>query len=98
MKNSLLIVLMGMLVGGFNGFAVNTAYAEEAAETAQNKALHFEGAYAYAATSEQKNHHIMLIGLNRALKAGESFPLTLISENNGEMSIDVAIKNPGAPE
>ncbi len=49
-------------------------------------------------TLKPTGHHLMLMGLTRPLKAGESFPLTLVSENNGEMNVDITVKSPGAPE
>ena len=44
---------------------------------------------------EPAGHHIMLMGLNAPLKAGETFPLTLSFERNTPLTIDVTIKNPG---
>ena len=49
-------------------------------------------------TLKPTGHHIMLMGLNHPLKTGDRFPVTLVSEHNGEMSVDITIKNPGAIE
>lgn len=43
---------------------------------------------------EPAGDHIMLMGLKAPLKAGESFPLTLVTEA-GEVVVDVPVKNPG---
>lgn len=40
--------------------------------------------------------HVMLMGLKAPLKEGESFPLTLIFEKAGEITVDVAISGVGA--
>lgn len=40
--------------------------------------------------------HIMLMGLSAPLKQGESFPLTLVFEKAGEMTVDVEITPIGA--
>jgi periplasmic copper chaperone A len=40
--------------------------------------------------------HIMLMGLNRPLQAGQSFPLTLSFEKAGQREVTVAIEKPGA--
>ena len=42
--------------------------------------------------------HIMLIGLNDALAAGQTFPLTLEFETAGTMTVDVTVGPPGATE
>lgn len=42
--------------------------------------------------------HIMLMGLKAPLKEGESFPLTLVFENAGEVTVDVTIGGVGAME
>ncbi len=47
-------------------------------------------------TLKPTGHHIMLMGLKHSLTAGESFPLTLMSEHNGELTVDITIKSPGA--
>lgn len=44
---------------------------------------------------EPTGNHIMLIGLNKPLVEGESFPMTLNFENAGDITIDVAITAPG---
>jgi copper(I)-binding protein len=46
-------------------------------------------------TLEPMGHHIMLMGLHAPLKAGEHFPLTLPTGKGAEITIDVAVKNPG---
>lgn len=38
--------------------------------------------------------HVMLIGLREPLKKGETFPMTLVFENQGEVPIDVKIHVP----
>jgi len=40
--------------------------------------------------------HIMLMGLNQPLQAGQSFPLTLSFEKAGQREVTVAIEKPGA--
>ena len=40
--------------------------------------------------------HVMMIGLNRKLVEGESFPLTLVFEKAGEITVPVTIKGIGA--
>jgi copper(I)-binding protein len=39
-------------------------------------------------------YHVMLIGLKRELKEGETIPLVLFFENAGEVSIQVPVKMP----
>ena len=40
--------------------------------------------------------HLMLMGLRRPLKAGESFPMTLQFERGGKLEVDVVVEKPGA--
>ena len=40
--------------------------------------------------------HIMLMGLNQPLQAGQSFPLTLTFEKAGQREVSVAVEKPGA--
>jgi copper(I)-binding protein len=40
--------------------------------------------------------HIMLMGLNQPLQAGQSFPLTLSFEKAGQREVTAAIEKPGA--
>ncbi len=40
--------------------------------------------------------HIMLIDLNRVLKQGESFPLTLVARDGTSLKIDVKVTGPTA--
>lgn len=40
--------------------------------------------------------HIMLVGLNAPLKAGQSFPLTLQFEKAGSKMVNVTVEPPGA--
>lgn len=42
------------------------------------------------------SYHVMFMGLKDPLKEGGSFPLTLVFENAGEVSVTVDIKAPGA--
>ena len=37
-------------------------------------------------------YHVMMMGLNGPLVAGESFPLTLIFESGAEMTVEVLVK------
>lgn len=39
--------------------------------------------------------HLMLMDLKRPLKAGETFPLTLVFEKSGEVTVPVSVKAPG---
>ena len=39
-----------------------------------------------------KSTHVMLMGLGRPLVAGESFPLTLVFEKAGEMTVSVEVR------
>ena len=41
-------------------------------------------------------HHIMMIGLNRRLKLGDEFPLTLIFEKRGNITVTVKVRHAGA--
>ena len=41
-------------------------------------------------------NHIMLVGLKRSLKAGDSFPLTLRFANAGEVQVSVKVESAGA--
>ena len=41
-------------------------------------------------------YHVMLIDLNRPLKAGETFPVTLVFEKAGKVSITVSVQSMGA--
>jgi copper(I)-binding protein len=43
-------------------------------------------------TLEPMGHHIMLMGLNAPLAAGETFPVTLTLENQGAVEVQVEIK------
>lgn len=49
-------------------------------------------------TLHPHGHHIMLMGLNAPLKAGDTFPLTLTLEGGAPLTVDVLIKNPGDAE
>ena len=42
------------------------------------------------------SYHVMLIGLKNALKAGDSFPVTLVFEKAGNVSITVPVRAMGA--
>ena len=46
--------------------------------------------------SPGKGMHLMLMGLRRPLKAGESFPMTLQFERGGKVDIDVVVEKSGA--
>ena len=41
--------------------------------------------------------HVMLLGLTRDLANGDSFPLTLVFENAGEVVVDVTVDNERKP-
>jgi copper(I)-binding protein len=41
--------------------------------------------------------HVMLMGLNRPLKDGETFPMTLVFEKQGEVRIEVKVGQTHAP-
>lgn len=41
-------------------------------------------------------YHVMFLGLKAPLKEGETFPLTLTFEHAGKITVDVAVKAPGA--
>lgn len=41
--------------------------------------------------------HVMLMGLRTALKDGDSFPLTLVFEKAGEITLDVTLDNARKP-
>jgi len=47
-------------------------------------------------TLKPGGYHVMLIGLNKALKKGEKFPLTLVFEKAGKVSIEVPVESVGA--
>lgn len=40
--------------------------------------------------------HVMLIGLNRQLRRGETFPLILVFEKAGRVAAEVRVEGPGA--
>lgn len=42
--------------------------------------------------------HVMLMGLNRPLDTGMTFPLTLVFERSGEIVIEVPVDNDRTPE
>ena len=42
--------------------------------------------------------HVMLIGLKDGLKDGEKFPLKLKFEKAGEVTVQVTVEKPGAPD
>ncbi len=42
---------------------------------------------------ERGSDHVMLFGLTRELKDGDSFPLTLIFESGAELTFDVVVDN-----
>lgn len=42
--------------------------------------------------------HVMMMGVETPLKDGESFPLTLVFEDAGEIAIDVTVDNERKPE
>lgn len=48
-----------------------------------------------ALTLEPTGHHIMLLGLQKQLTVGETFPVTLTFEKNGEKKVDVRVIAPG---
>jgi periplasmic copper chaperone A len=41
--------------------------------------------------------HVMLTGLNRPLKAGETFPMTLVFEKQGEVPVQVSVQHAQGP-
>jgi len=47
-------------------------------------------------TLKPGGYHVMLIGLNKALKKGEKIPLTLVFEKAGKVSIEVPVESVGA--
>ena len=47
-------------------------------------------------TLKPSGEHIMLMGLNRPLREGQSFPLTLTFEKAGAREVTVAVEKPGA--
>jgi len=47
-------------------------------------------------TLKPGGEHIMLMGLNRPLREGQSFPLTLTFEKAGAREVAVAVEKPGA--
>src|SRR5208283_567936 len=47
-------------------------------------------------TLKPGGEHIMLMGLNRPLHEGQSFPLTLTFEKAGARTVTVAVEKPGA--
>jgi periplasmic copper chaperone A len=42
--------------------------------------------------------HMMLVGLKQSLKKGTAFPLTLVFEKAGKMTVQVAVQGPGDKE
>jgi copper(I)-binding protein len=47
-------------------------------------------------TLKPGGYHVMLIGLNKPLKKGEKFRLTLVFEKAGKVSIEVPVESVGA--
>ena len=47
-------------------------------------------------TLKPGGYHVMLIDLNKPLKVGEKFPLTLVFEKAGKVSIEVPVESVGA--
>jgi periplasmic copper chaperone A len=47
-------------------------------------------------TLKPGGYHVMLIGLNKPLKVGEKFPLTLVFEKAGKIVIEVPVQSIGA--
>ena len=47
-------------------------------------------------TLKPGGHHIMMMGLTQKLKMGEEFPLTLVFEKAGKVTVKVQIKHAGA--
>ncbi|MBV8338166.1 MAG: copper chaperone PCu(A)C [Alphaproteobacteria bacterium] len=47
-------------------------------------------------TLKPGGEHIMLVGLDSALREGQSFPLTLTFEKAGTRTVTVAVEKPGA--
>jgi len=41
---------------------------------------------------EPGGYHVMLIGVNRALQAGDTLPITLNFEKSGEMQLEVQVR------
>jgi len=46
---------------------------------------------------ERGGDHVMMMGLTRELKDGDSFPLTLIFESGAELTLDVTVDNARKP-
>ena len=38
--------------------------------------------------------HVMLVSLGQDLSVGDTFPITLVFQNHGEMSLSVEVKQP----
>ena len=51
-----------------------------------------------AATLRRGGNHVMLMGLTGPLKQGDSFPLTLVFETAGEITLDVTVDRERMPE
>jgi copper(I)-binding protein len=47
-------------------------------------------------TLKPGGYHVMLIGLNKPLKQGDKFPLTLVFEKAGKVSIEIPVEAVGA--
>jgi len=64
------------------------------------KMVHVDGGIAVPAhgTAELKplGLHVMLMGLKEPLKAGDTFPMTLVFENQGEVPVEVTVGKPAA--
>jgi len=45
---------------------------------------------------DPKGYHVMFLGLNKALKINETFPITLVFEKAGEQVVNVTIVPPGS--
>jgi len=48
------------------------------------------------ATLKPGSYHVMMMGLNKPMKPGQSFPLTLVFKQAGEVTIQVGIMKMGA--
>jgi copper(I)-binding protein len=50
------------------------------------------------ARGSKEGYHLMLMNLNRPLKEGEKFPVTLIFKNAGEVTVEIEVEKRSGAE
>ena len=87
------------LVGAKADIAKKTQVHQTVSEDGIMKMKHVHGVPLPAkgmATLKPGSYHVMMMGLNKPMKPGQSFPLTLVFKQAGEVTIQVGIMKMGA--